>query len=600
MVLLAALVLSLVAASPGSWQVFEPNGAFMAGHSSAHTKTTPTPGSDPSAVPQATRRPGQPGYNITRVPRLSPSSTTGQPFFRGGRTSKASTATAPAATRSTSTPSTPRFSVSGGLNQPGMTTAGNPFTPPDSTGAIGPNYYVEMVNSSIAVYDRTNLGLVNSVTLDTFTGQVAGVPLCDPQIQWDPAANRWLFSILYCNTATTQQLVVFGWSKTTDPHDLTFNTVTGFSNGWCEFVFRSDPYLLDYQKLGHNGNYVIIGGNLYDETNAPNNNPPFVSARIEWAQLPASPTDTSCTPPASSGGNQLPLINGDGVTPTFTPVPVNTDTSAADGYIAAAYDVGSNVPGGAGPKTKVAFWHLDSAGVLHADNDVTVTSFSMPTSAPQPGTADFIDTQDGRLTQAVGDPVRGFYTQHTVNGPGNRSAVDWYEFVVSGSTVTLAQQGQVSNASDWVFDAAISPRFDARGAAIVYNRASAITGHYPVIAAQVRDLANAPGTMAPGELVLATSTASDQENLSCNVNPVGSPCRWGDYAGATPDPVLTDLVWGTGEFNTASTANPAWADENFAISPGRAESVTQSTPAASPPARAPVSQSTPAPTPPAR
>jgi hypothetical protein len=547
------------------------------------TRAVPSPGVS-SVVPQSHGRRGQQGYNITRVPRLSPTSSAGQPFFRGVGTSKVSKATASASPRSTSTPLSPRFSVAGGLNHPGMTAAGQstPATPPDSTGAIGPNNYVEMVNSSIAVYSRTNLTLVNSSTLDAFTGQPPGVPLCDPQIQWDPAAARWLFSILYCNTSSSVQLVVFGWSKTPDP--------TNLAAGWCQFQFANSPYILDYQKLGHNTNYMIIGGNLYNETN-PSTNPPFVSAGIEWAQLPASSTDTSCTPPASSGGNQLPLKNGDATTLTFTPVPVNTDTSATDGYIASAYDVGGNVTGGTGPKTKVAFWHLDSGGVLHADNDVTVFSYDIPSSAPQPGTLDTIDTLDGRLTQAVGDPVRGFYTQHTVAGPAGRSAVNWYEFVVTGSTVMLAQEGQVSNASDWVFDAAISPRFDGFGAVIAYNRVSTVAGHFPVVAAQVRFASTAAGTMAPGELVLATSTAADTD-FSCNNPTAGVPCRWGDYSGATPDPVQANLVWGTGEFNTAATSTPAWSDENFAIAPGADRPAMQSTPAGSAPARVGVNQST--------
>jgi hypothetical protein len=485
--------------------------------------------------------------------------------------------------RSTSITSSPRIGVFGGRNKAGLSAASSGFTPPDSTGAIGPDNYVEMANSSIAVYDRS-LNLVISSTLQNFAGQASNA-LCDVQIQWDPSANRWLYAFLYCGSDPNNQGFFLGWSKTSDPSNLT-------GGGWCQFADNTGSFLLDFPKLGHNSNYMIVGGNFY--ANPTTTTPSFVTAAIAWVPLPAN-GDTSCTPPSVVGTTANPLKNGDGFTDTFTPVPVNTDSAAADGYIVSAYDPAGNTVQPVGSRARVAVWHLDSEGVLHADNDVAVTSYSTPSSAPQlGGTTHVIDTLDARLTQAVGNPSQGFYTQHTVASPAGRSEVDWYEFVVSGSTVVLAQQGAIASSRDWVFNAAISPRFDGQGAAIVYNRSSGSID--PVIAAQIRYLATAPGTMAAGELVLASSAVADMD-FSCNNPIVGVPCRWGDYSGATPDPVQTNLVWGTSEFNTASTSVPAWADENFAIAPDR-DPVTQTTPtAAPPPARNGVTQSTPNPPP---
>jgi len=547
-------------------------------------------GTDPSVVPQTHSRPGGAGYNILGASQFHPAAaSTGGRFFRGGRASIAPPATSATPPRPGS--ATPKISVAGGLNQPGLPATGFGNTPPDSTGAIGPANYVEMVNSRIAVYDRS-LNPVSSITIQSFVGQQPTVPYCDPQVQWDPAANRWLFSFLYCNTSSSQQLLFFGWSKTSDPTDLTFNFGTMLSNAWCQFAFDNSPYLLDYPKLGHNGNFLIVGGNLYDETR-PNPNPPFVSAGIEWAALPAN-GDASCAPPTSTGANLIPLTNGDGSTFTFTPVPVNTMSTASDGYILSAYDPAGNV-GPAAPQSKVSVWHLDAAGVLHADSDVTVNTYNTPASARQLGSTNLIDTLDGRLTQAVGNQGTGFYTQHTVAGAGGLSKVDWYEFAVTGSTVVLVQQGSVTSLTDWVFDAAISPRFDGQGAAIVYNRSSVNID--PLIAARIRYAGTAAGQMAPGELVLATSSAADTD-FSCN-NPLpGVPCRWGDYAGASPDPLKTTLVWGTAEFNAAVGPAPAWSDENFAIMPDR-DPMTQSGPA-TPSSRAGVNQSAPNPPSPGR
>ena len=66
---------------------------------------------------------------------------------------------------------------SGGLNQ--LTVA-----PPDSTGSIGPNHYVEMINQQIGVYDRS-LTLLGSSDNGAFMGAPTGLTVTDPQIQWD-------------------------------------------------------------------------------------------------------------------------------------------------------------------------------------------------------------------------------------------------------------------------------------------------------------------------------------------------------------------------------------------------------------------------------
>jgi hypothetical protein len=511
------------------------------------------PDTDRSVVPQTISYRGEPGYKIVPASEFHPTptgSSSWQTVFRGGRHSapNLSTGTTPAPPRSMLAPSSPRIAVYGTLNKPGLT-AGS-ATPPDSTGAIGPSNYVEMTNSRVAVYDRS-LNLVSSTTLAAFMGLDPAVYfMCDPQIQWVPSANRWLYLFLDCNAPINQQAFEFGWSKTSDPTTLS-------SAGWCQFTYVTGANLFDYPKLGHNKNYLIVGGNFYN--NPTTANPALVGASILWAPLPANGV-TTCTLPAFTGTSGA-LKNGDGVSNAFTPVPVNTHTSATDGYIVSAYDPFSPGPTSS-PKAKVSVWHLNSAGALLQDNDVAVNTFDVPTSAPQLNGIYPIDTLDARLTQAVGDPAAGFYTQHTVAGASGRSEVQWYQFVVSGSTVVLAQQGRISSATDWVFDAAISPRSDGLGAAIAYNRSS--SSIYPLIAARVRFQATPPGTWSAGELVLATSATFDNDR-SCSSPPPPTSCRWGDYAAATPDPVLTNLVWGTGEFNTASTSAPAWSDQNFAL-----------------------------------
>ena len=324
-------------------------------------------------------------------------------------------------------------------------------------------------------------------------------------------------------------------------------------------------FAFDYPKLGHNSKYMILGANQFDLGAVGT---PFAGAVIDWALLPANgdPPCPGMVPFGRTDPNAV-LTNGDHVSPTFTPVPVNTMTGAPDGYVVSAYD-----PLASGPtpvaQNRLAVWHLDSSGILHQDNDITVATYNVPSNAPQrpdPTTPTFqLDTMDARLTQSVGDPATGIWTQHTVGGPGGRSVVTWYEVKVAGSVPSLAQEGNIASATDWVFNAAISPRFDAGGAAVFYNRSSPTI--HPLVAAQERRTSTAPGAMEPGELVLANSAAADIDG-SCNFQNSGS-CRWGDYSAATPDPLQTNIVWGTNEFITVTPSGPtfpSWADENFAV-----------------------------------
>jgi hypothetical protein len=463
--------------------------------------------------------------------------------------------------------------VFNGLNKPGLSASdngGDQSTPPDTTGSIGPNHYVDMVNSVIGVYNRSDLTLVTKASFNSWLNVGLPAAPCDPQIEWDPSSQRWLYVVLECNFGDDHFL--FGWSKTADPSDLV--------NGWCTFNVSTPGVLADYPKLGHSSHYMLVGTNDFKDSFGN----PFVTAQIFWMKTPAA-DDASCTAPAvnSVGSAGTQLKNGIGATLTSTPVPVNTSTDAPDGYIVSAYDPGS------GTQNKLAVWHLDNSGVLHTDSDINVNSYAVPNPAPDLGSTFRIDTLDGRLTQAVGDPITGIYTQHTVNGAGNRSKVTWYEIRVTSSP-TLTQEGDIASTTESVFNGSISPRSDGEGATIFYNRSSATTN--VVIAARGRMAWTPIGQMDPGEILLATSTAGDND-FSCSA----PPCRWGDYSGASPDPVNPRLVWGSNQALTGpSTSTPNWVTENYAILGPPARRVYQAPLLPTPSPRVPPNQA-PIPTP---
>jgi hypothetical protein len=116
--------------------------------------------------------------------------------------------------------------------------------------------------------------------------------------------------------------------------------------------------------------------------------------------------------------------------------------------------------------------------------------------------------------------------------------------------------------TDFVFNGAISPSITGNDAVVIYNRANA--SETPVVAGLGRKSTTPFGQLDPGEQVMAASSGAD-DDLSCSA-PYGPPCRWGDYSGATPDPLNAGVVWASNQTNDSSVFGfPNWSTWNFAL-----------------------------------
>lgn len=543
--LAAALATVLVIASPTAIQatpvaasIPEPlKSAWYATPMSPQTAVTARPA---ALNPTAHARPQ--GHTVVPFRTIDPNAL---------RIAKQKAAQAPAAPAPSIARTAPKASIYNNVNQPGIAAGdeGACCTPPDTTGSIGPSHYLEIVNNLVRVYDRS-LNRISDADLGTFTGTPAGISTSDPQMQWDAQGNRWLYAAVAF--ATSNNYLLVGWSKTADPSDLV--------NGWCHYGIFTANLLQDYPKLGHDNNYLMVGANEYDDRTSGF---AFVTANI-WALPKPALGDASCAVGSSThfADPTHLLLNADG-SPAFTPIPVNTSDSSNAGYIVAAHSP-TNAP--AGPQTKVMAWHIvkgSSGPQLVRDGDLTVRSFNIPPAIPQPGAT--LDSLDARLTQAVGhkDPDAGnaeaVWTQHTVVSTTNRSVVRWYEFIPS--QLKVRQQGEISSATDYIFNGAIAPSILGNDAVLFYDRANASLT--PVIGAVSRTHADPLSTMG-SELLIGSSVAADTD-LSCNA-PYGPPCRWGDYSGASPDPNAAGVVWGSNQLNGPTFFGyPQWATRNFAV-----------------------------------
>jgi hypothetical protein len=395
------------------------------------------------------------------------------------------------------------------------------LTPPDGNGAIGPNSYVETVNTRLAIYSRTGTQLANS-DFSALTGNGNG---SDPMALWDPDTQRFYYNIWNTGNATMD----WGFSKDSNPVSI--------PGSFCNYEtgFGYDPSSFpDYPKLGQTKDFLLVGVNFYPSASSSES----TSSDILWITKPqGSGTITTCPSGSSfSLGKFTGLLNSDG-SQAFTPTPaIQTDRSHT-GYIATMSDI--ECPPRCGTGTLLSIFTVTNSGttpVLTGPTTITVGAYQPPPDAPQQGTSNLLDTLDGRITHAVSgfDPGAGtttLWTAHAVLG-GAGSQIRWYE--VNPAAGTVVKNGTATNSSLYVFNAGISNDRTctltscAHGDSMVLGFTTTSSATHPA-----DQMVSKIGTGAQSGFVLVKQSTVSDTGFTC------SPCRWGDYGGATPDPAAS-------------------------------------------------------------
>lgn len=428
--------------------------------------------------------------------------------------------------------------------------------PSDSTGAIGPSDYIEMINLQIGIYNRS-LGKITSATLGTLTGQ-SNFNLSDPQVIWDPATNRFYYVVLNVVTDNIQ----WGFSKSSSP--------TAIPGSFCNYTgnFGYGTSLPDYPKLGDTQHSLLIGVNVFASSGA------FSGSDVAWVTKPSGTgTVTTCPAASTFKTGKSGFLNSASGGHSFTPVPgVQTDTSTT-GWIAG---IPATLPATSLDLFKVTESSTGTPVIPTTSTSVPVSSYNVPPSAPQPGTSFRLDTLDGRLMHAVvaTDPLRGgtaLWTANSVAG-GAGAQVRWYEINVASHS--LFQSGTVSNNSLYVFNPAISS-----DRSVVTGGTSAFGSDMVLGVTTSSSSANAADQMvskiansAQSALVSVHASPGTDQGFDCIQ--LGT-CRWGDYSGATPDPAAshtnaTGRVWLTQMYSTGGGRNPnaaEWGTWNWEAAP---------------------------------
>jgi hypothetical protein len=429
-------------------------------------------------------------------------------------------------------------------------------TPSDSTGAIGPSRYIELVNLNFSIYDRTGAEL-STGTLNTLAGRPPTDDIFDPQVIWDPQTQRFYYAMDDVIGNFANSLLAFGWSKTATP-----TTAADF----CHFTFDYPGDLFpDYPKLGDSFSWGLIGVNTFD--------PPgfgFVSSDVMWFRKP--PAGEACGAPFTGVTRNLLDQTGTG---TFTPVPAQT-TDAPTLFLDGA--IISNDPYDAGEQNFLTRFRvsngLSGPIIENPGRAIPIPTYAQPANADQPGLPASIDTLDGRPTQAVmaidprfGSTAQALWTQHTVLGGGG-AQVRWYE--VDPANAALFQSGVVTDPSLDVYNAAVSPDRANNGASQAFG-SNMVLGFNTSSSAEFIDIqmVSKIGAGAQSAPVLVETSLGETFDHSC------CPNRWGDYSSATPDPAApqnaaTGQVWLTQMYTDDSppaNRDTDWRTRNWGARP---------------------------------
>jgi len=429
----------------------------------------------------------------------------------------------------------PSVSTTGGLNIPGVGNGDYGFAPnaapPDTNGAVGATQYVQWVNESFAVFNKSTGAIAAGFpkagnTLWTgFGGGCETNNDGDPIVQYDKAANRWIMTQF--SVSTTPYLQCVAVSTTSD--------ATGAYNRYA-FSYGNTQFP-DYPKLGVWPDAYYISFNIF------NNGSSFAGSKAcayDSASMRSGAAATQvCFQLSTSYGGLLPSdLDGATAPPAGSP----------NFFL----NFGSN---------SLNLWkfHVDwatpASTTLTGPTNIPVDTFTAACSGggaciPQPGTSQKLDSLADRLMYRLA--YRNFGTHeslvvnHSVTASGSKrsqvTGVRWYELRNPLSTWSVYQQGTFSpdSTNRWMGSVAMDK---VGNIALGYSVSSGAV--FPSIRVTGRVPTDQPGTME-GENIIMSGAGSQLRNLA----------RWGDYSAMTVDPsddctffYTTEYLKSSGTFN---------------------------------------------------
>ncbi len=449
---------------------------------------------------------------------------------------------------------------------PSLTFEGIPVqnsAPPDTTGAVGPNDYVQTVNSLVRVWDKNGVPRGPAFKLSSLFAPLGGVVAAgdagDQIVLYDRMANRWLISQFAFTSQTTPPYhTAIAISKTGDP--------TGAY--WVyDFVMPGNEFP-DYPKFG-----AWPDGYYYTDRQFTNGGPYNGFGCLAFDRSKMLVGDSSATYIYFNAGPNLSQASS-GMLPTdfygLTPPPAGSPN-----VFAVFTDDAFGDPSDA---VRLFNFHADfvtpanSTFTERPESPLPMASFDSRNpngrgdiEEPAPAAAaDYLDSIGDRLMLRLQYLNRGgtetLTTCLTVNAgtipaPGIPPTVAQYKagtryFILQkttpGNPYSMQDQGTFSPDSNerWMGSTTLD---NAGNLAVGFSISS--TSVFPSINYAGRLAGDPPGTLGQGEATMFAGTGVQ----------LGTSNRWGDYSNVSLDPSDDATFWVTNEYySTSPAAGFAW------------------------------------------
>jgi len=403
--------------------------------------------------------------------------------------------------------------------------------PPDCNGTVGPNHFMQTVNVTYAIYDKTGVKLAGPTGMNQLFNGVPGANCNDgdPIILYDEQADRWVateFSLCGSN-----DLMLMAVSSTNDPtgtwYAYSFD-VQGMPD-YPKFSVWQDGYYMGDNNSSSNDIYVFERSVMM----AGGTNPKFVGFNNNWR--PGSVDGFMCVPPVDNDGAFAPA----GAPGLFIGMSDDAFNSGTDQLW--IYELAVD-------------WANTAASTFNRVQQIDVVPFDSNfgnnwTNIKQPGTSQELDAIPQVIMNVPQYRNFGSYQTivccHTVDVDAtDHAGIRWYELrkTPPATTWTVRQTGTYAPDANsrWMGSIMLNGN-DEIGLGYSISSSSVYPG-IRYCGQTASEYSNGNGVLDYPEEVVHEGTAS-QTGVE----------RWGDYSQMSIDPADDGTFWFTTQYAGSGT-----------------------------------------------
>ena len=428
----------------------------------------------------------------------------------------------------------------------------SPYYPPDANGVVGPNHYMQTVNITYAIYNKSGTLVAGPTNINTLFSGVTGSNCNDgdPVVLYDEEADRWL--VTEFSVCGPNDYMLMAVSTTNDPtgtwHKYSFDVAD--MPDYPKFGVWRDGYYMGTNNSAGNDIYVFQRSQMLTGGTAL-----MVGFDNPWR--PTTVDGFMCVPPLDNDG----AFATDGSPGIF--VTINDDAIGGGSDQLWIYELSVN-------------WTTPASSTFTMSQQINVAAFDSNfgttwDNIPQLGTTQKLD---GIPMVVMNVPqYRNFGTYqtivlcHTVDVDNtDHAGIRWYELRKTTGAWSIRQQGTYAPDGNcrWMGSIMLNC-YNEIGLGYSVSSPSMYPG--------IRYCGQSSSEYATGSGILDIAEENIQTGAGCQT----TYNRWGDYSNLSVDPTNDSVFWFTTEY-IGSTGSHLTKIASFTIplGPGKWSGATSS------------------------